>query len=144
MGFYWRKKTEFLIPKNVILAFCRLTARSTEPEVGRPGGQPICTNVHNLVWLEGRSTDPVDRQRFLFFGSGHGRPGGRPTESFCSLYLGLGRLAGRPMVQWSEIWPLASRPGSRPTTESFAELSPTACFWSLFIWDCFWLFLTRF
>ena len=68
-------------------AFCR----STETEVGRPTRS---TDVHKRaqpVWLEGRSTDPVDRQRALFSGSGLGRLGGRPAESFCFLYPGLGR-----------------------------------------------------
>ena len=128
------------------------------------------------LWLVDRSIDPVDRQRVLLSGSGPDRPGGRPAESFCSLYPGLGRLmaqrseicplagrpgsrpaesfcslylgfgrpGGRPMAQRSEIRPLAGRSGGRPTTGFPAELSPTASFWSLFIWGSLGLFSTRF
>ena len=81
------------------------------------------TDVHDLVWLEGRSTNPVDRQRVLLSGSGPGRTGGRPTESFCSLYPGLSRPAGRPMAQRSEIRLLSGRPGGWPTVGTPAELA---------------------
>ena len=69
------------------LAFCRLTERSTKPEVSRSGSQPMCTDTCTAIYLEGWLTELsqlrprlIDRptvQRALLSGSGHGRPGGR-------------------------------------------------------------------
>ena len=90
-----------------------------------------------LVFLEGRSTDPVDCQRALLSGSGPGRPGGRPTKSFCSLYPGLGRpVDGTTVKNLTVVRSTDSRKS--------AELSPTASFWRPVYWGCFGLFSTRF
>ena len=54
------KKSKFLIPKICDLAFCRLTGRSTEKEVGRPV-RSIDVHKHARPFrLEVRSTGPVD------------------------------------------------------------------------------------
>jgi len=136
------KRPSFNPWKILDLAFCRSTGWSTATEDGRPIRS---TDVHRRgrpVWLEGRSTDPVDCQRALLSGSGPGRPGGRPTESFFSLYPGLGRPGSRPMAQWSEIWPLAGRPGGRPTAN--AVLDPNDYIFEAINWGCFGLLSTRF
>ena len=124
------------------------------PSAGRPHGRPSQRSVDRAVdWCAQTCT--------TLFGWGAGRPPDRPPESsalwiwprstrwstggeLCSLYPGLGRPSGRPMAQRSEIWPLAGRSSGRPTAEKFAELSPTASFWSLFIWGYFGLFFIRF
>ena len=51
--FFEDKKTKFIIPILFDLAFCRLTGRSTEPEVSRPLWS---TDVHRRAQLV-----PVDR-----------------------------------------------------------------------------------
>ena len=88
------KRPSFKSLKTGVLAFCRSTPRSTEPEVGRPGGRPMCTNVHKLVWLEGRSTNQVDHQRALLSRSDPGRSGGRPTAGFPAELASNGHILG--------------------------------------------------
>ena len=113
--------------------------RSTDPEVGRPVRS---TDVHRrarLVWLEGRSTEPVDRQkatlwiwprstgRELLLSVSRPRSTGRSTDGTTLRNLTVGRSTGQST-----------------DSRKVAELSPTASFWSLFIWGCFGLFSIRF
>ena len=55
------KKTKFSIPKFLFPGFSGRPTGRPSSEVGRPGGRPTCTDVHNQFWQEGRPTDPVDR-----------------------------------------------------------------------------------
>ena len=85
-------------------AFCR----STEAEVSLPVRS---TDVHKraqTIWLEGRSTDPVNRQRALLSGSGPGRPSGRPAESSALCFQAS---VDRPVDWWHngrkfDRWPV--------------------------------------
>ena len=87
-GILLKLKDQVLHPYNLFdQAFCRSTGRSTESEVGQPVGRPMCTNMHSQFWLEGRSTGRSTVQRALLFGSGPGRPGGRPARELCYLDL---------------------------------------------------------
>ena len=110
MGFYLSQKAKFLIPIIPFLASSGRPGQSTESGVGRPSR---LTDVHKracLVWLEGRSTDPVDRQRALLSGKpqsigsvdrqrallsvpGHGRPG-RSTAGSTVRNLTVSRSTG--------------------------------------------------
>ena len=132
------KKPSFLILKNCFPA-----------SADRPSQ---LTDVHKrarLVWLEGRSTDPVDRQRVLLSGNSPGQPGGRPAESSALCIQATVDRVGRPLAQWSEIWPLVSRPGGRSIAVWTADWTPTTNFflaykmgvpWTVFykIWSEFW------
>ena len=63
MGFYVSQKDQVLNPSFLFPGFSRSTGRSTVLEVGRSNRS---TDVHGrarLCALEGRSTNPVDRQR---------------------------------------------------------------------------------
>jgi len=110
MGFYQRKNIKvFLILKSPILASAGRPDRSTELEVGQPSWS---TDVHRTctpVWLEGRSTDPVDRQRALLSGKPRSTgsvdrqrallsvPGqGRPARSTEAPTVGFLIIGGRP------------------------------------------------
>ena len=57
MGFYISQKAKFLIPIILVSGFCRPTGLADRARIRS-------TDVHKrarFVWLEGRSTDPVDR-----------------------------------------------------------------------------------
>ena len=84
--------------------------RSTELGVVRPSRSTDMHKRARHVWLEGRSTDPidrpessalwkapvnrVDRQRVLLSVPGHGRPG-RSTEAPTVEFLSVGGRPGR-------------------------------------------------
>ena len=75
----------FLIPKIPVSGLLRID-RTVDRARGRSTGRSTDAHKHaRLVWLEGRSTDPIDHQRALLSGSGPGRPGSRPARELCSL-----------------------------------------------------------
>ena len=73
-------------------------------EVGRPGSRPTCTDVHAKFWLEGQSTDPVDRPESSALWKGPGRPDGESA-------LCIQATVDRPVDRWlngqkSDRWPV--------------------------------------
>ena len=107
--------------------------RSTEPEVGRPGSRPMCTNAHSQgqvdstadcqrafalckwPWSTGRS---IARELLLSV-NGPGRPGGRP--------IGQGPVfggpSGRSLFRTVRNPTVGDRPAGRPTADQAAELT---------------------
>ena len=119
----------------------------TWPSDGRPrqksvdrSGRPMCTNVHNQFgWRVGRPTRSTPRELCSLDLAPVDQAVDR--QRACFLYSGLGRPGDRPVAQRSEIWPLAGRPGGRPTTGFPAELDPNG-----YIFEAYklGLFSTRF
>ena len=122
------------------------------------------------VWLEGRSTVPVDRQRAsalwkalvdrqrgLLSVPGCGRPGrsteaptvkfltvgDRPVESVFSLFQATVDRAGRPRLQRSDFWPLAVDRAGRPTAARAADWAVTASFWEPYKLGLSWAVLDK-
>ena len=80
----------------------------------------------------GRSTGSIDRQRVLLSGNGLSRPGGRPAESYCSLFPGP---VDRAVDQWlnghkNDRWPV-DRPIDRKEKLPFAAASGQIWFWAI-------------
>ena len=120
--------------------FCPGFCRSTGPvDRARSRSTGRSTDVHRRARqciLEGRSTDPVDRQRASALWKCPGRPGGRPAESsaLCSR-VSVDRPVDRcPNGQKNDRW--------RSTDSSF--WLPTASFSSSINWDVWGMFSIRF
>ena len=94
------KITKFSIPKNLDLAFCRSTGRSTAAEVGRPVQSIDMHKRARQLELVGRSTRQSTVQRVLLSGNGPGRPAGRRAESsaLCIQFRSTGRSTGQRAV----------------------------------------------
>ena len=103
--------------------FWQSTDRLTVPEVGWPGGRPMCTNVYNQFGLSagrpgGRplrplSTDRSTVQRALLSGSGLGWSGSRPVgqnpgtidrQAATIINLTVGRSTGRSTNSRISCW----------------------------------------
>ena len=92
----------------------------TEPEVGRPSGQPMCTKTCTSPGLRAGRPSGRPIQRVKLSGSGPGRPNGRPTREQT---LWIGRPLGRPARELCpldlasvdrQVKPGYGRPGDRP------------------------------
>ena len=134
MGFYLSQKAKFSIPIKFCFGFCRSTARSTEPGVGRPRrstarelllsrkgpGRPAESSALCIQFRStGRSTgqkavalsipSPVDRAVDRWH-NGHkndrwaSRPGGRPEGQFCPFLLPTGRNFVRLYIPTHLSW----------------------------------------
>jgi len=126
MGFYLSQNDQVFNPTKSLSGFSRSTGRSTALEVSRPGRS---TDVHRRArqWvLEGRSTDPVDRQRASALWKAPIDRAGWPAESFalCSR-ASIDRPVDRcPNGQKSDRWWSTGRSTVRPTwlpTASFSS-----------------------
>ena len=126
--FILSQKAKFSIPIIPVSGFCRSTgtvdrarSRSTESVDRRA---QTCT-----PYLVG---GPVDRpgrpSRELCSLESPGRPGGRPAESSALCFQATIDRGGRPLAQWSEIWPLAGRPGRSTDSRPGCNFAPTASF----------------
>ena len=95
--------------------FWQSTGPVDEPEVGRLGGRPMCTNVHS----QGLVDRTVDCQRASAPWKWPGRPGGR-TLGHCPVGS---RPAGRPTFPTVGNPTVVGRPGGRPSAVRTVELA---------------------
>ena len=130
------KKITFKSLKILLLAFCRSTTRSTEPEVGRP----TCTKRAR----PGPVDRTVDRQRVSALWKWPGRPAGRPL-GHCPEG---GRPASRPTFPMVRNLTVHGRPGGRPTAVQTAELASNGHIFEAykrgFSWTVFYKIWSRF
>jgi len=128
--------------------------RSTEPEVGRLGSRPMCTNAHSQgqvdstadcqrafalckwPWSTGRS---IARELLLSV-NGPGRPGGRPIGQGPV----FGRPSDRPLFPTVENLIVGGRPGGRPTAGFPAELDPNGYIFEAYKLGLFWAVFNNF
>ena len=133
--FIWAKMIKFSFPKICFLASAGRPDWSTELEVGRPSRSADVHRMCTPVWLEGQSTDPVDRRELLL--SGKPRSTGRELCSLSSATVD--RPVDRSLNgQNSDRWPVDR------AIDRQANLAPTASFSSSINWGIWGLFSTRF
>ena len=132
MGFYFNQKDQDFYPLSFLSGFSRSTGRSI---AAWSRSTERSTDVHRrarLCALEGRSTDPVDRQRASALWKAPVDRAGRPAESLtlCS----RGSVDRSPNDRISDRW---------RSTGSF-DWPITASFWSPINWAIWGLFYRRF
>ena len=136
MGFYLSQKDNLLNPLLDLSGF----SRSTELEVGRPGGRPTCTDVHTSSGRRaGRPTRSTVQRALLSRKAPVDRPVDRTESSALCILATVDRAVdrcpnGRKNDRW---WPTGRSTGS-------PILALTASFWSPINWAIWGLFSTRF
>ena len=133
-GIYLTNKNQVFNPLfSPVLASAGRPDRSTELGVGRPCRS---TDVHSRarqLWLEGRSTGSVDRQRLLL--SGKPRSTGSVDRQRALLSVpGCGRSSRSTEAPTVNFLTVGGRPGRSTASRESWKNSPTASFcWRLFI-----------